>query len=964
MNLPRVTKIILIVLFGLLVSCGSNPEPVIPVPDSLNELVSPAGISDIDVALLVQSSQSPATITAQFNPSVGSQKIYEVSGTTPKGKPFKAVLLGDEGIQLSGFKGNMRIKARLVKIQGQWVLVGKLIPKDIPELVNANPIAFIAGSPDVNFTGPTPGTVIELNGPATFQGSCEENGLNGAYGFKGSGAELAGSIVGLRETGKPIPCAGDQDGAMQVALSYTAVQTQMGIIYSSQGSLAGSAAANQSNSSSSRALAPSKGMPATSLAVADKMPTSNNLVTLTTKSNVREIAADSGAELVSFNKTTGELTFNSLKGNLKGLQIGNIIVSAPRDQAPDGLLRKVTAIQKGTPVVVSTSRAVLNDLVDEADITLERSFSDADVKRAKALETGEITYAAAQQQNQTRGILGSVTKEFNLVLYDQDNDDATTDDQIRIRGTFEVKPNLVVKLKCKGFLCSTPDFTAKFVMDEEAKVIISANLKKSLSKSLQLVRIPFGAVAVGPLVFTIELVAEVSLEGEVKVHAEFSATQTMNLEVGVKYTKDAGWTPINTFDKSFSHTAPSFEVGATATGKVTAALRLMLYGVAGVSVDVGAYVRFDAQYPATPAWTLTGGIEGHLNVDLDLIILQEQLSVPIFGGPKNPIEWSIAQAPNLEPIIKNLKPAHQCSDGTVPHSISLNGNQELVYLKAVSDDPEDGKGSGTIEWRSNRDGMLGTTQPGSKHNPGFDLRNGLHTITATISDSKGKSSNQTMSITVKAEPYCALDVPLPTVEFVSTFASLNTRAFAPPIINAAGLVTLHAVTKGGIGGCCTITWNSDLEGELGTTEGERVNRDGTIVEVKRNHTFSAVMRNRVPQEITATITKGGTVSSVSWSVPVESFTQTNPTLDKIEASIPRYVYDGDTVTFTTSSDGSTPVWGSSVRVDNINGMIGSSVTAQFNTTGPRTITVTTENADGGFSEKTYRVTVLSRLAQP
>jgi hypothetical protein len=942
--MKKYLSLFLIFVCVVVVSCNTTPsEPA--VPTELEELANGQVETQTTVGLEVLGVKKAPTITNQFHPSIGSQMLYEVQGTTPKGRTFKAVLLGSERINLSKLSGQGQMRARLARVQNQAILTGIILA---PEVSN-QPIAFIAAGQNANFTGPLAGSVHEFTGTTRAKGRCAADALGGSFGLEQPNRVIRGSFFGLPDGTKTFGCVLPEiDDEVLVAFSSTAVQTHLGIVLSLHGSLAGNATQTGiAGRASTNVGAPGGGM---GIPNQDLEP-ANSQINLEAKSNVRELGPDSSSELISFHSRTGTLTFRSLRGNLVGLQVNDLVVSAPLTLTPDGFMRRVTSIQSSnSQVVVQTERSVLGDLVEEADIRIEETVDFLEVQRAKAWQRGEVIYTATQMQNlRPQNLLPQIDESFNWVIFDQDDNRNTTDDQVVVKGHFKVEPKIIIKLKCSGFLCTKPDFTAKFVMDEEAKIEVKAKLKKELNKSQQLLRIPLGAITVGFLVFVPEIVVDVSLEGLIRVEVDYSATQSINYEVGVQYNSSTKWTKINKVNKSFTSNAPTFEASVEAKAKLTAAARLMLYGIAGVEADVGVYAKFEAQYPSSPAWILSGGIEGNIGVDLDLIVWQEELNVPIFNKT-----WSISQAQNTAPEFEFLGAKTTCPDGTTPRTLTNAGNQ-VVKLRAVVDDAEDGKGQVTIIWRTDRsNGDLGTTQPGSPHKPGFDLAPGAHIITAIAEDSNGRRTTKTARINVTDNLHCQIGVPLIGVD-------IQTQNNAIPIMNASRTLTFNAQTSGGLNTCCTITWSSDLEGVLGTSVGTNQ------PDLSRNHSFTHTFQFQTPQTITATITQNGTEVADSLYITALPLLTTTPNLSIIQPAAPsgtRYVYLNDTVSFNSTSSGTTPIWNSSVPSDSINEKTGSNVNTQFNSIGPRTITVTSQNADGGFASQTHRINVLNPLAHP
>jgi hypothetical protein len=958
MNILRLT--ITMLLIGLLVACGGGPVPVPPAePSELDEIIGANGEADAEVRLEVIKSFKPATITTQFNPEIGGQTVYEVAGTTPKGKPFKAVLLGDEGINLAEFRANARIQARLRRIQGQAVLAGRMIPTG--PLAGQHPIAFVATGQNVRFNGPAAGSVYQLKGMADFKGVCAENGLSGSYSFKQGTVELTGALTGLRERGKALACqAGTVEAQTPVALSYTAVETHMGTVFALQGSLVTGA------TSSGLISLVGSAMPSQGLAIpAASLPATTMRATSTLKSNVKELGNTSGAELVSFNATDGTMIFNRLTGNLGSLAVNEIISSAPRTNAPNGFLRKVTRIQNTNDgkVEVRTAKAHAADLLDEADISVEQEFSSADVQRASALEHGKVIYAASQMQPSMQAMINETFGP--IVLYDKDGNQSTTDDQVTVSGKFKVAPKVVTQFKCRKSFCSDPYFLGKFVLDQEAEVTVSAKLKKELRESMQIVRIPLPAITAGPLVFVPDIVVTVDIEGEVRVEVEVGATQNMHLEAGVEY--DGGFKKINDSDTDVGIIGPTVEGSVEVKAGIYAALRLMLYGVAGVSAEAGPYAKFEAQYPRQPYWTMTYGIEGNLGVDVDLILFRKEWEVKLFDKI---FDNKTKTAPNERPKFLEIGSRYVCDDGFTARGLApIGGGLANIELYALTDDKEDGLGTGTIDWSSSRDGSLGRTRKADKHIIRFPLRNGNpHTITAVLTDSQGATRTKEFEVKLNADK-CQFPLGFPNVNITSDD---NPNGLPiPPIVSIApsGSLTLRATTNLNLIALCgtdkPITWKSNLAGgNAGTSTGvlETVT-GGSIPQQVCNHTFTHTYKNLGDQTITAKFTHNGL--TVTDSIDVSQLYPLPLSIGNIQFTAPsatRYVYEGDQVSF--EATGSDLVWSSSVASDNINGKTGNSVNGRFNTIGPRTIVARASNSDSSFGSKSVTINVLSALAKP
>lgn len=151
----------------------------------------------------------------------------------------------------------------------------------------------------------------------------------------------------------------------------------------------------------------------------------------------------------------------------------------------------------------------------------------------------------------------------------------------------------------------------------------------------------------------------------------------------------------------------------------------------------------------------------------------------------------IAGTPNTAPTVSITAPA----DG----SNTLPGAS--VTFTGTATDPEDGSLNSSIAWSSSIDGLLGT---GASITTSA-LSNGVHTITASATDSGSLSSNDTISIDVSTPN----NFP-PTVSITSPSTASTVVTGVPTTFTATGSDTEDGSVS------ANIVWTSTLSGLLGT----------------------------------------------------------------------------------------------------------------------------------------------------
>lgn len=945
----------LVLLVVALVACGGPPPPGEPGDDedptgAIAELIDGELDGEIrtEITVTTLSASSPQSLHTYASAFEDTPLVVEATAKTPSGRQFKMVFYGPSiDTSLVNFSGPMRLRARVANIQGKTVLRGTALfvtdaavaPAASKKLVSAFP--FFASGMGTTFSGPPEGTVFELRGVAAVGGVCGSQDVAGLVDLGPPSGPVGQTARGVFLSFLPegTPCTPGAGLAVNVGGSFftTAVDTHMGTFLSGPGWVG----------------APSgPAMPTFALLVGGELPEAVGFVRVVPAAGVRVVDAEAAAEMTSFDGDDGTLTLTELKGSLAGLAEEDVIVSTPREGAPHGFLRRVVAIEKNTGgFIVHTARAVLKDAIQEADVRFSRGFTSGDVALATAMAgatatAGETAAAVVDPASllAPQTLFGPIDVDFDRVLYDHDGNHGTTDDQVVVTGNLFVSPRIVIDLDCSGIFCTQPDFLAKFVLDQDASLDVLGNAALQFDERVQLARIPLPPITAAILVFVPEIVVELTASGEVELSVEFHVEQGLDLEVGVEYESGSGWDTIDVLTHDADADPPTFAAELEAEAALGVEGRLMLYGVAGVSAGLELYATVQAGVPRDPAWEIRGGLRGDVDVDLDVIVWQEEFSIPVFDT-----DWPVATAPNAPPEITRLSAGPQCSDG----SVAVDALTGLVTFDANTNDAEDGRGEGTVVWSSDVDGQLGTTN-GDGHTLQVALSTmGAHVITARATDSDGAQDVDTLAIDV--DTVCAADFPV-VVEL--TIPGGAPRFFTPGVAKV-----FEATTRGGLPGptCCALDWYSDVEGYLGTTNGGVQGVGDDLF-----HSFEHTFTEPVGQTVTAIATHGSGTTEASAELAALIPLRDPPSLGALDVTLPAGTtgYEGDTANLVLSAVADGLVWRSSDPTDLVVPGAGGSADVTFGQAGPRTLRVEARSEDGGLAVRSVRLRVDDVLARP
>lgn len=309
------------------------------------------------------------------------------------------------------------------------------------------------------------------------------------------------------------------------------------------------------------------------------------------------------------------LIFDQTTDQLEALSTGDVIVSAPTDAAPYGLLRRVVNISQGNNTfIVDTAPTTLVDAIEQGRIEVQWSLTSGEYESSYVPLSG-VAYAQDDQSD-----LFSVS--LDVVLYDHDGNEATTHDQIKVSGSLGLDADFNFVLEIEDFQLRELDFSITVMesvdINLDATVTILAFHPDPLLVFYQ--PLPTIVVMAGPIPVVIVPVLSVNVGVDAEVAASVSAgvTQEATATVGLQY-RDDGWKPVNDFSNSFDWNPPSIDAECQVKPYVGLQLSFLLYGVAGPYGEINGYLELDANPFATPWWELYGGLSADVGVKVDIL---------------------------------------------------------------------------------------------------------------------------------------------------------------------------------------------------------------------------------------------------------------------------------------------------------------------------------------------------------
>jgi Fibrobacter succinogenes major domain (Fib_succ_major). len=250
----------------------------------------------------------------------------------------------------------------------------------------------------------------------------------------------------------------------------------------------------------------------------------------------------------------------------KDIAVGSILISDITEAAPGGYLRKVTSIQtENEQTVVKTEQATLVEAIRYASVKNSRRITVDDILYIELSDGSHISQQQIKQMQvklkSTKADWVPITFEKEVVIYDQDNNMNTKDDQIRIKGeiTFQLTSEFDIDIDAWAL-----EYLKMGVgFENESKLTISAELKKTFVESSEL-KLKIGTVHLMPFTFYVGIIpipiADQSIDLVVGVDASVSAklstgfTCKNSISAGLEFKKGLGVKPVSSSENNMQYT--------------------------------------------------------------------------------------------------------------------------------------------------------------------------------------------------------------------------------------------------------------------------------------------------------------------------------------------------------------------------------------------------------------------------
>lgn len=273
--------------------------------------------------------------------------------------------------------------------------------------------------------------------------------------------------------------------------------------------------------------------------------------------------------------------------------VGEVLTMGVTPEAPSGLIGRVTSVDGSTVVFED---ATLRDAVPVA--SFDKTF-DLTADDLRARSRWSATKNAA-------GVSTPISKQVTC----------SNGAEMEVEGSLSVSPTFDFDADWGLVRLNSASFVGRLTQDANLSVEVegeaSCDLPKAplLNRPLRFRPITF---SVGPVPVVLVPELQVYVDGSAGVEATLrsSLSQSFGVSAGLRWSRRSGLQPVGDVTRRFTFQQPTVSASAEAVARVLPEFSVLVYGLAGPSLNLNGGMRFEAEVPRPadrPWWTLSAFI--------------------------------------------------------------------------------------------------------------------------------------------------------------------------------------------------------------------------------------------------------------------------------------------------------------------------------------------------------------------
>ncbi len=416
-------------------------------------------------------------------------------------------------------------------------------------------------------------------------------------------------------------------------------------------------------------------------------------------------------------------TFSNVNSEIENVSVGDVILSDPSDAAPYGFLRKVTSRhEQDGNLILETEQATLEDAFESVSMNVEQDLLPENVTNMETASGVKFVQTPTDSEY----------FEFNLdsfVLFDEDEDPSTVDDQIVANGYLRLRPTVRFSILMDGQQIEDLYFSTTWHVENGLSISSQVLATIYSEESILAHPIPLPPLP-GPITVTPAIDIRIGIDGSVYAGISSTVNQTSSFTAGVQMV-DNEWQPFSDFSTDFTYQQEESNTGILFKAYAGPSLSFMVYGIIGPYMQANLALTLDIEPTADPWLTLQGGLEVPLGVYMEIF------SIRIFDFRVLSIDFwitlfSIGSNNNQDPEIPfDPSPADGSADQSLDVDLSWTGGDpdgdNVTY--DVYFEPDD----------ISPDVLVSNDQIGTRYDPGILIEDTHYYWQIVATDEHGES---------------------------------------------------------------------------------------------------------------------------------------------------------------------------------------------------------------------------------
>jgi len=354
------------------------------------------------------------------------------------------------------------------------------------------------------------------------------------------------------------------------------------------------------------------------------------------------IDQDTRNKIIAIDTSNFTFTFNGETDVIKNLKVGDILVDSSSTMAPNGYLRKIVAIEGSSgQKTIRTEQGKLSEAVTQASIRYKSGILNKRMLKSYSLAKGVTLSEGKRLDKKTNTNFNVFEFEFEKEIHDP-NQHA---EKISLSGFASLDMEFILEFDWSFALdlnlVEVDLFKSAVAIDQVAQIQLKSENGAGFFERVSFAKLEFTpwTFTIGPvpvvLVPQIELFMEV--DGTISANLTTWASEHYHGEIGLKYTSDDGWNGIGESKADLDYSPPSLTLSANFQTHVGPEVKVLLYGVAGPTMDITGCYELDATLLPPYSWNLEFniGARARAGVELYLLGFEKKWNTEIFCYTKN-----------------------------------------------------------------------------------------------------------------------------------------------------------------------------------------------------------------------------------------------------------------------------------------------------------------------------------------